>query len=77
MDWEPIDTAPLNATGEGKGPWILVFSKYDHGIYMARWFITDGVGGWKAKGVGAEDARLHKSHITHWMTLPDLPLDDQ
>ena len=69
-EWQDISTAPMNAPGESYGPWILVFHRYDFGVYQARYECHGDKRGWFAKG---DPRSIFNHHITHWMPLPPAP----
>lgn len=69
-EWQPIDTAPKNAPGESYGPWLLVFNKYDYGIYQARWECRGETKGWYAKN---NPNSFFSHNVTHWMDRPVNP----
>lgn len=68
--WQPIETAPKNESGESYGPWILAFHEYDHGIYQIRWECRGDMKGWFAKGK-PDGVMSHR--FTHWMERPGKP----
>jgi hypothetical protein len=68
--WRPIETAPKNPEGHPYGPWILVWKKYDHGVYQVRWqYNKDGMPFFKGKG----ETDLIIPAATHWQPLPEPP----
>jgi hypothetical protein len=69
MEWQPIETAPLNPEGEASGPWVLIWDEYSHTILQARFSYDGEDRGWTAKNHDTNE----KSRPTHWMALPDAP----
>lgn len=70
-EWQTIETAPLNPVGKANGPWVLIFSKYDHGTYQGRWVASGDSGSWQAKAKEVDPWVM--TRITHWMPLPPVP----
>jgi len=75
-EWQDISTAPKNPEGEGVGPWILIFSEWDHGVYTARWECRAEVRGWKVMGRGA-GPWTSPENIRHWMPMPLSPFQQR
>ena len=71
--WQSIETAPLNPPGKANGPWILVFSEYDHVIRQARFVAAGNGGDWVAKDQ-VERPAMSRRYITHWMPLLPIPI---
>jgi hypothetical protein len=71
--WQDISTAPLNPPGKANGPWVLVFCKFDHGVYQARWVASGDGGEWKTLAKQVDYPRMTQQYITHWMPLPPEP----
>lgn len=72
MEWLPIEDAPKNPEGKGVGPWILVFSDWDHGRYQARWEAHGEKSGWRF--LGRKPGPWSQSeNIRAWMPLPGIP----
>lgn len=69
-EWQAIETAPKNPTGESYGPWILVFYRYDHCAYQARFECRGDERGWYAKNISKA---LFGHCVTHWMPRPNPP----
>lgn len=69
-EWQPIETAPKNPSGESYGPYILIFHEYDRHIYESRWECRGDVRGWYAVGLNKP---LFTDHVKHWMPLPNPP----
>ncbi len=66
MEWKPIKTAPKNPEGSGVGPWILIWSEWDHGIYQARWECRAEVGRWKVRGIAGAVQALAPDNARFW-----------
>lgn len=69
MKWNKIEFAPKNPEGTGFGPWILVFSDWDHGTYQARWEAHGEAAGWRFKG-RKPGPWSSIENIKAWMELP-------
>lgn len=77
MKWLDIATAPKNPAGEFHGPTILIFNKADNLCWPAYW--AQGKGGdgtWFIANDDADNAECDVSDVTHWMPLPEKPIED-
>lgn len=75
-EWQPIGTAPKNDAGEMLGPTILIWYDADELPWPAYWgphpdAISEGT--WLSNdGTAPFDTAL----VTHWMPLPEPPIED-
>lgn len=73
--WQPIETAPKNDAGEMLGPTILIWYEADSLPWPAYWGPNmDAIaeGAWMIDGGAPFDTAL----VTHWMPLPEPPIED-
>lgn len=78
MEWLPIETAPKDGTPIQVARWMDIFG----GTWVrgwARWesafFHDKDIGGWIAHGYFEPPGELGLAHPTHWMPLPDPPVE--
>lgn len=67
MKWQPIETAPKNPAGTGRGPEILLWTVGY--IYQGRWVANEYGGDWRARG------SLQGLTCSYWMPLPEPPTE--
>jgi hypothetical protein len=74
-EWQPIETAPKNPTGEFWGPTILVFCDADELPWPAYWGAgSSGDGCWIiADNSGEPSSEIARENATHWMPITRPP----
>ena len=76
MEWQPIETAPLNPSGKRFGPTVLIWCSADSVPWPAYW---DPWHDWEYRDNGPawvipdQEPPIAPEDATHWMPLPDPP----